>query len=87
MSDTDPKDLPQGSRRTLLKGSAAAAASFSIGAGLAARSSIAAPTPILLKAQFTDARLAADGITPKIMTYGFGDTAATGMPPATAAPR
>lgn len=66
-------------RRTLLKGSAAAA-SFAIGAGLAARNGLAAP-PLLLKAQFTDVSLARGGITPKVMTYGLGDDTATGMPP------
>lgn len=73
--------MPIISRRTLLKGSAAAAASFAIGGGLAARSGIAAPAPVLLKAQFTEAKIASDGITPKIMTYGTSETPATGMPP------
>ena len=73
--------MPIISRRTLLKGSAAAAASFAIGGGLAARNGIAAPAPLLLKAQFTEATLASDGITPKIMTYGTSEAAATGMPP------
>lgn len=72
--------MPAISRRTLLKGSAATAACFSLGAGLAARSR-AAPSPLLLKAQFIDAKLANDGVTPKAMTYGTGDAAATGMPP------
>ena len=65
--------MPIIDRRTLLKGSAAAAASFAIGGGLAARNSIAAPTPLLLKAQFTEAALANDGITPKVMTYGTSE--------------
>jgi FtsP/CotA-like multicopper oxidase with cupredoxin domain len=73
--------MPIIDRRTLLKGSAAAAASFAIGGGLAARNSIAAPTPLLLKAQFTEAALANDGITPKVMTYGTSEAPATGMPP------
>ncbi|WP_455272061.1 multicopper oxidase family protein [Rhizobium herbae] len=73
--------MPIISRRTLLKGSAAAAASFAIGGGLAARNGIAAPTPMLLKAQFTEAAFASDGITPKVMTYGTNEVAATGMPP------
>jgi FtsP/CotA-like multicopper oxidase with cupredoxin domain len=68
------------SRRTLLKGSAVTAACFSLGAGLPARSR-AAPSPLLLKAQFIDAKLANDAVTPKLMTYGTGDAAATGMPP------
>lgn len=73
--------MPFISRRTILKGSAAAAASFAIGGGLAARNGIAAAAPLLLKAQFTEAALASDGITPKVMTYGTGEAAATGMPP------
>lgn len=73
--------MPIIDRRTLLKGSAAAAASFAIGGGLAARNSIAAPTPLLLKAQFTEAALANDGVTPKVMTYGTSEAPATGMPP------
>lgn len=73
--------MPIIDRRTLLKGSAAAAASFAIGGGFAARNSIAAPTPLLLKAQFTEAALANDGVTPKVMTYGTSEAPATGMPP------
>ena len=73
--------MPIISRRTLLKGSAAAAASFAVGGGFAARSGIAAPAPIMLKAQFTEAKIASDGITPKIMTYGTSEAPATGMPP------
>ncbi|HTO30201.1 MAG TPA: multicopper oxidase family protein [Pararhizobium sp.] len=73
--------MPIISRRTLLKGSAAVAASFSLGAGLAARNGIAAPTPVLVKAQFTKARLTTDSITKKVMTYGLGDGMATGVPP------
>jgi FtsP/CotA-like multicopper oxidase with cupredoxin domain len=72
--------MPTISRRTLLKGSAVTAACFSLGAGLAARSR-AAPSPLLLKAQFIDAKLANHGVTPKVMTYGTVDAAATGMPP------
>jgi len=68
-------------RRTLLKGSAATAASFAVGAGFAARSGIAAASPLLLKAQFADIQIASDGITPKVMSYAAGDTIATGMPP------
>jgi FtsP/CotA-like multicopper oxidase with cupredoxin domain len=72
--------MPTISRRTLLKGSAVTAACFSLGAGLAARSR-AAPSPLLLKAQFIDAKLANHGVTRKVMTYGTVDDAATGMPP------
>ena len=73
--------MPVISRRTLLKGSAAAAASFSLGAGLAAGRGVAALSPLLLKAQFIDAELTNDGITPKVMTYGTTEATATGMPP------
>ncbi len=73
--------MPIISRRTLLKGSAAAAASFSLGAGLAARNGLAAPTPVLLKAQFTEAHLVPAGPTPKVMTYGLGNDSTSGMPP------
>ena len=73
--------MPIISRRMLLKGSAAAAGSFALGAGLAVRGSAASPAPHLLKAQFTEARLASGGITPRVMTYGLGEDAATGMPP------
>lgn len=73
--------MPIISRRTLLKGSAVTAASFSLSAGLASRSGTAAPSPLMLKAQFIEARLAVDGVTPKVMTYGTSEAAATGMPP------
>jgi FtsP/CotA-like multicopper oxidase with cupredoxin domain len=68
-------------RRTLLKGSAAAAASFAVGAGFAARAQITPADMPLLKAQLADIQIAADGITPKVMSYAAGDTVATGMPP------
>lgn len=69
------------SRRTLLKGSAVAAGAFALGGGIAARGSLAAADPVVLKTQFLDAQLAVDGMTPKVMSYGLGDAPATGMPP------
>ncbi|OJF95188.1 multicopper oxidase family protein [Pararhizobium antarcticum] len=73
--------MPILTRRTLLKGSAATATAFAVGAGFAARAPNAAASVPVLKAQFADIRIAADGITPKVMSYARGDTAATGMPP------
>ncbi|MDQ0319818.1 FtsP/CotA-like multicopper oxidase with cupredoxin domain [Pararhizobium capsulatum DSM 1112] len=69
------------SRRTFLKGSAVVGTSFAVGAGFAARPGVASATPLMLKAQFTDAAIASDGVTPKVMTYGLGDGVAKGMPP------
>lgn len=71
--------MPLLTRRTLLKGSAVAGASFALGAGFAARPGIA--SPVTLKAQFTDAAIAGAAVTSKLMTYGLGDEAAKGMPP------
>ena len=71
--------MPIISRRMLLKGTAAATAAFSLGAGLAARSGSAAPSPLLLNARLTDTVLTGDHATSKVMTYGLDDEA--GVPP------
>ncbi|MGH6805780.1 MAG: multicopper oxidase family protein [Ensifer adhaerens] len=72
--------MPLISRRTFLQGSAALGGAFAFGAGMAARAG-AAPDPQILTAQLTEAQLAADGVTSRVMTYGLGNTASTGMPP------
>lgn len=51
-----------------LQGSAALGGAFVLGAGLAARAG-AAPDPQILTARFTEAQIAAGGITPRVMTY------------------
>ena len=68
------------SRRTFLQGSAALGGAFAFGAGMAARAG-AAPDPQVLTAQLTQAQIASDGVTPKVMTYGLGDATTNGMPP------
>ncbi|WEX89581.1 multicopper oxidase family protein [Sinorhizobium garamanticum] len=72
--------MPMFSRRTFLQGSAALGGAFALGAGVAARDG-AAPDPQVLTAQFADARIAADGVTPKIMTYGLGEAPHASTPP------
>lgn len=68
------------SRRSLLKGSAAAGAAFALGAGLAARTGEAAP--VTLQPQFTEGNLQPGALTRKLMTYGLGDApVAPGAPP------
>ncbi len=72
--------MPALTRRTLLKASAATAASFALGAGLAARPGTAAP--LTLKAQFGAAKLAEGGAESRVMTWGLGDAPAlSGVPP------
>jgi len=66
-------------RRNFLKGSAALGGAFALGAGLSTRAR-ATPEPQILTAQTTEARIAADGVSP-VMTYGLGDGAQEGMPP------
>ncbi|MCZ4089742.1 multicopper oxidase family protein [Sinorhizobium psoraleae] len=72
--------MPMFSRRTFLQGSAALGGAFAFGAGVAARA-VASPDPQILTAQFADVRISADGVTPKIMTYGLDDAPHGGMPP------
>lgn len=70
---------PMLSRRTLLKGSAALGGAFALGAGLAARAG-AKPESRTLTAQFAQAQIAADGVSP-VMTYGPGEANHASMPP------
>lgn len=72
--------MPVISRRNFLQGSAALGGAFTLGAGMAARAG-AAPDPQILMAQLTDAQIAKDGLTPKVMTYGLGETSSSAMPP------
>lgn len=72
--------MPMLRRRTLLQGSVALGGAFALGASVAAKTG-ATPDPQILTAQFTDAQIAADGVTPKVMTYGLGEGTHPGMPP------
>ncbi|MQW90630.1 multicopper oxidase domain-containing protein [Sinorhizobium saheli] len=72
--------MPMFSRRRFLTSSAALGGAFALGAGVAARAG-AAPDPQILAAQFAEARIAADGVTQRVMTYGLGEAAHAGMPP------
>jgi FtsP/CotA-like multicopper oxidase with cupredoxin domain len=65
--------VPALTRRTLLRASAATAASFALGAGLAARAGAAAP--LTMKAQFATAKLAEGDAQTRVMTYGLGEAA------------
>lgn len=63
--------MPALTRRTLLRASAATAASFALGAGLAARAGAVAP--LTLKAQFGAAKLSESDSETRVMTYGLGE--------------
>lgn len=72
--------MPMLKRRTFLQGSAALGGAFALGAGVAARAG-ASHDPQVLTAQFADATIASNSVTPKIMTYGLGEAPHAGMPP------